>query len=187
MLSAAQTNALCAIFTSLRSVFGRVGIRAHSKLAFANLVGPLQNSLKLFCRLGRSQLHCAQHNFTSCAVERNHIALTNNYVASAKHLAVNLHCISTYNSRCSPTASNNCCVTYESTARSQNTFRNHHAVHVFWACLAAHQNNCLATLGGGFGVICSEINFAHRCAWRCRQTFSNGFCLINKLRMQNLI
>ena len=165
VLSSAQTNTLGTVFACFQRIVCSVSIRTHCKFAFAKLVSPFQDRLKLFCWFGGGQLHLADHHFASCAIKRNYIAFTHDNIANLERLAVDLHRVCTHNCWCSPTTSNYCCVTYESTTRCQNSFCHHHAVHVFWARFAAHQNYGLAVLGCRFSIIGSEINLADCSTW----------------------
>ena len=187
MLGAAQSNTLCSIFTRLCGIFVGIGICTHRKLALTDFVCPLQNSMKLFCRFGCSKRHRANHYFASCAIERNNITFTHNCVTNTEHFAVNVHRICANDCWCPPSASYYSSMTHESAASSQDAFCNHHAVHIFWARLAAHQNDSLATSCSSSRIISGEIDRTNGSAWRCSKTLCQCFRLICKLRMQYLI
>ena len=167
MLCTTKTDSLCTKFACFVGVFCSVGICAHVKFAFTYFVSPFENGLKLFWRFCCFEQKLSEHNFSRCAVKRNYVALFHGDVTNRKCFPLDFHHVSTNNRWGSPTTSNNRGMTYETTACCQNTLGNHHAVNIFWACLAAYQNNCFTAISRVNSIICREIHFANCCTRRC--------------------
>ena len=86
-----------------------------------------------------------------------------------------------------PTAGHDCGVTDESAAAGENALSDNHAVHVFWAGLVAHQDNCLAARRGGLGIVGGEIDATNGSARRSGETLSQRLDFAFKLGVQDLI
>ena len=64
-------------------VLAGVGVGAHAELALADRVGPAEDRVELGRRLGRVELHRAEHDLAGGAVERDDVALVHDDVADA--------------------------------------------------------------------------------------------------------
>jgi hypothetical protein len=93
------------------------------------------------------------------------ITLTHNRVANSEFFAIDVHGFCTNDCRSTPTASDHCRVTHESATSSENALRHHHAVHIFWACVIAYQDDCFATIGCIGSFVGGEIDLAHCSTW----------------------
>ena len=162
MLSATQPNTLCSVFAGFFGIFISVGICTYRHLAFTNFVCPLQNSVKLFCRFGSSERHSSHHHFPGCTIERNHVTFAHNCVTNGELFAINVHRFRTDNCRCTPTASNHCCVTHESASSGQDAFCDHHAMDIFWTCFTTYQDHSFATSRSSSRIIGSEVDRTYR-------------------------
>ena len=72
MLGATEANAHCTKLACASRIFRRIGIRAHLHLCI--LVGPIHDLREVAGDLlGDGGLHCADHDFASCAIDGEHI------------------------------------------------------------------------------------------------------------------
>ena len=163
MLCTTKTDSLCAEFACFVCIFGSVGICTHVEFAFTYFVGPFKNGPKLFWRFCCFKQKLSEYNFSRCAIKRNNVALFDGDVTDRKSLTFDFYHVSTNNCWSAPTTSNDRGMTNKPTACCQNTLSNHHAVNIFWACLAAHQNDCFTAISCVNSIICREIHFANCC------------------------
>ena len=75
VLGAAQPDALGAEVAGVGGVLAVVGVGADAELALADVVGPAEDRGELGRRLGRGELHRAEHDLAGGAVERDDVAL----------------------------------------------------------------------------------------------------------------
>ena len=161
VLGTVKTNCLCTIIKRSLCVSRIIRICTNANIAATraiktNLVGPLQDSLKIAGKLWLDKINRAENNITGSAVNGNDITLIDYQIRTGNGKAlvgcINAKDINAADTRSAHTTGDNCSMTGLTTVGSQNTFSGYHAVKIVGCSFPTNQDARLAGLGVLLGI-----------------------------------
>ena len=169
-------------------VLAGVGVGAHAeRLPFARTASAQPRIVvELRRRLGGGERHLAEHDLAGRAVERDRVALVDGDAAGGERLAGDLDRLGADDGRRAPAAGDDGGVADEAAAGGEDALGDHHPVDVLGARLAAHEDDLLAALGGGLGVVGGEVHLADGGAGRRGEALGDHLAGAGELRVQHL-
>ena len=128
-----------------------------------------------------SGCNCTSEDFTSCAIDRNIVAVPEYFVADFECFStvVDDNCRRATDADLVHLTSNQCCMRRNTATRGKNTIRCDHASKVFWSCFNTAKD-CATTLSSNcFSFWGGKADLTRGSTWTSWKTSCQDFCLLH--------